>query len=229
MYYLQSRYYDPEIGRFINGDDTKLLCVNDDILSHNLFAYCTNDCINKTDINGNFVAQIVMALVGALIGAAGYLIGYFIEKNFFNKKAKINWLAFSLAIVAGAVDGVLSFAKLSKLASLLVSFLAEFIPSFVGGDGIIEAFICAVLASLISLFIGGTKMLNFGKSKYYSYVLLKKIKSNNWALIKKGIRTFFKKIFKHLKRYIKSSSINALFSISNHTGVKVVKKLKAAL
>ena len=135
MYYLQSRYYNPIVGRFLNSDETKYLCVNDDILSHNLFAYCTNDCINKTDINGNFVAQIVMALVGALIGAAGYLIGYFIEKNFFNKNAKINWLAFSLAIVAGAVDGVLSFAKLSKLASLLVSFLMEFIPSFVGGDG----------------------------------------------------------------------------------------------
>ena len=75
----------------------------------------------------------------------------------------------------------------------------EFIPSCFGGDNIIEAFICAVLAALISLSIGGTKMLNFGKSKYYSYVLLKKLKSNNWALIKKGISTFFKKYSNILK------------------------------
>ena len=203
--------------------------MNGDILGQNLLTYCTNDCVNKTDLNGNFVAQIVMALIGALIGAAGFLVGYFIEKNFFDKKAKFNWLAFSLAIVAGAVDGVLSFAKIGKLVGLLISFLVEFTSSVVARDGILEAFICAVLAALISLSIGGTKMLNFGKSKYYSATLLKKLKSKNWDLIKKGIRTFFKKIFKHLKSFLKSSSINALFSIGSHTGVKAVKKLKAAV
>jgi hypothetical protein len=59
--------------------------------------------------------------------------------------------------------------------------------------------------------------------------LIKKLKSKNWALIRKGVRTFFKKIFKHLKSFLKSSSINALFSIGSHTGVEAVKKLKAAV
>ena len=78
---MQSRYYDANVGRFVNGDDTKFLGVDGDILGQNLFAYCANNCVNNTDLNGNYVAQIVMALVGALIGAAGYLIGYFIEKK----------------------------------------------------------------------------------------------------------------------------------------------------
>lgn len=229
LYYLQSRYYNPIVGRFVNEDNAKFLGVNGDIFGGNLFAYCNNNCVNKTELNGNFIAQIVMALVGALIGAASYLIGYFIEKNFFNKRAKISWLAFSFSVIAGAIDGVFSFSKLTKLVGALVGFINEFFPSFFGKDGIIEAFVCAVLAALVSLFLGGTNMLNHGKSKYYTYVLLKKLKSNNWALIKKGVKTFFRKIFKHLKNFIKISSINALFSIGNHTSVKAVKNLKKAL
>ena len=38
MYYLQSRYYDPAIGRFINADTS--ITANGDILGFNMFAYC---------------------------------------------------------------------------------------------------------------------------------------------------------------------------------------------
>ncbi|MBQ6947965.1 MAG: hypothetical protein IJN42_07945, partial [Clostridia bacterium] len=44
-YYLQSRYYDPELGRFVNGD--RLLLPN--IFGTNLFTYCNNDPINYYD------------------------------------------------------------------------------------------------------------------------------------------------------------------------------------
>ena len=37
LYYLRSRYYDPEIGRFINADDTNYLGYDDTPLSMNLF------------------------------------------------------------------------------------------------------------------------------------------------------------------------------------------------
>ena len=50
MYYLQSRYYDPVTGRFINADiyfDTGI-----SVLSTNMFAYCENNCINNIDSEG---------------------------------------------------------------------------------------------------------------------------------------------------------------------------------
>ena len=51
MYYLQSRYYDPEIDRFLNVDalemDTSLLR-----LSNNLFVYCDNSPISFYDLYG---------------------------------------------------------------------------------------------------------------------------------------------------------------------------------
>ena len=63
-YYLQSRYYDPEVGRFINGDGQ----VNDDILGSNSFAYCGNNPINRADSNGESWWIVANAVVGALAG-----------------------------------------------------------------------------------------------------------------------------------------------------------------
>ncbi len=38
MYYLQSRYYDPQICRFINADSTDYLGATGTVLSYNLVA-----------------------------------------------------------------------------------------------------------------------------------------------------------------------------------------------
>ena len=57
LYYLQSRYYNPEWGRFINSDDFQQLMRNYSVLSAthmcNLFAYCENNPINFLDAVGS--------------------------------------------------------------------------------------------------------------------------------------------------------------------------------
>lgn len=50
MYYLQSRYYNPEWGRFINADG--ILGQTGELLGHNLYAYCINNPINRQDPSG---------------------------------------------------------------------------------------------------------------------------------------------------------------------------------
>ncbi len=52
LYYLQSRYYDPEICRFINADSTDYLGATGTLLSYNLFAYCENDPVDWIDPSG---------------------------------------------------------------------------------------------------------------------------------------------------------------------------------
>lgn len=53
LYYLQSRYYNPEWGRFLNCDDTSiLLATQGETLGANMFAYCNNDPINRVDYTG---------------------------------------------------------------------------------------------------------------------------------------------------------------------------------
>lgn len=53
LYYLQSRYYNPEWGRFLNCDDTAiLLATQGETHNANLFAYCANNPVNRVDYEG---------------------------------------------------------------------------------------------------------------------------------------------------------------------------------
>ena len=53
FYYVSSRYYDPEIGRWINADNA-IAGVGGDIRGYNLFAYCMNDLVNMSDHTGHW-------------------------------------------------------------------------------------------------------------------------------------------------------------------------------
>ena len=46
LYYLQSRYYNPEWGRFINADKTEVLNITNNVKQANLYIYAENNPIN---------------------------------------------------------------------------------------------------------------------------------------------------------------------------------------
>ncbi len=71
LYYLQSRYYSAEIGRFINTDDTQIaVATMGTVLGANLFAYCENNPMNRVDFTGEIGTPIqwACAIIGAIIG-----------------------------------------------------------------------------------------------------------------------------------------------------------------
>ena len=51
LYYLQSRYYDASVGRFVNGDDISIIYLLE-FCDTNVFAYCNNNVINASDEYG---------------------------------------------------------------------------------------------------------------------------------------------------------------------------------
>ena len=53
LYYLNSRYYDSVVGRFISSDDPIYLGASGDMNSYNLYAYCSNNPIICIDPSGN--------------------------------------------------------------------------------------------------------------------------------------------------------------------------------
>lgn len=56
LYYLQSRYYDPEVGRFLNAD--ALVSTGQGILGNNMFAYCNNNPVSNVDPTGHALMQM---------------------------------------------------------------------------------------------------------------------------------------------------------------------------
>ena len=55
LYCLGSRYYDPEVGRFVNADDPGVIFAKPQELYHkNLYVYCDNNPIVRRDLQGYF-------------------------------------------------------------------------------------------------------------------------------------------------------------------------------
>ena len=76
FYYLNSRFFDPVIGRFINADDVSYLGVDDSALSYNLYTYCKNNPVLYVDSDGNlgifsasFCIIAASTIIGGLLGA----------------------------------------------------------------------------------------------------------------------------------------------------------------
>ena len=60
-YYLNARYYDPNVGRFISPDC--YVSTGQGLLGHNMFAYCNNNPVMFVDPNGNIVKYEYDALM----------------------------------------------------------------------------------------------------------------------------------------------------------------------
>jgi RHS repeat-associated protein len=96
LYYLQSRYYSPEWGRFINADT--IVGEVGELLSHNMFAYCNSDPVNMEDPDGDIAWWVGAAIGGAVFDSAIYL--------FQHRNGGFSWGGLGKAAVAGAITGV---------------------------------------------------------------------------------------------------------------------------
>ena len=101
LYYLQSRYYDASVGRFINCDDPMLIGLSIASISYNLTHYCENNPVNRTDVTGYIVtpANVIGAIIGVILGIVG---GYFLSRFLADKIGLRGWkrTAFIIGITA---------------------------------------------------------------------------------------------------------------------------------
>ena len=112
LYYLQSRYYDFANCRFINADTFATTDANG-FLSANMFAYCENNPVMRTDEDGEVSHIVIGAIIGAAAGVAGQLISDLVSGG------KISsWQNYVGSAIGGALGGtVLAATGNLKLAN----------------------------------------------------------------------------------------------------------------
>ena len=128
LYYLRSRYYNAQWGRFVNADAE--IAVEAKLWDAKLFLYCANNPVRYTDDGGNsfwdvladcgkalLVAAVVVAVVAVVIAATGGGGGFALAAagGEIISGAAVADAAMTTAVAAGATGASLMFAsKLGK-------------------------------------------------------------------------------------------------------------------
>lgn len=186
LYYLNARYYDPEIGRFISQDNIAYLDP-ETLNGLNLFAYCLNNPVMDTDPDGTWswarfgkalaiiaVAAIAIAvtvatcgagsvvggvIIAGTIGAAGNLFSQAVieDKSF----SEVNWGQVALNGISSAISAI---PGVGYLGGIGVSFVAGLGSALIDGENFGNAIIGGLKSAGITAIAGGiTRAIGFGK------------------------------------------------------------------
>ena len=104
FYYLQTRYYDPTICRFINADNYELIAQLSTVVGQlNMYSYCGNNPIMCTDESGEaffiaYIAALIMSIWDADVRADMNAIGW----NPFNTNADLAARATKISFYKGS-------------------------------------------------------------------------------------------------------------------------------
>ena len=105
FYYLQTRYYDPTICRFINADDYELVAeLSQTVGQLNLYAYANNNPIMLTDETGEGI--LAALIIGFLVGATVSAISQGVTKGEINPLQVVVDGAFGALSVGLAATGI---------------------------------------------------------------------------------------------------------------------------
>ena len=120
FYYLQSRYYDPNLGRFINADSYS--STGQGTLGNNMYAYCNNNPINMSDHTGTFGLLTGLAVAGIAISAVvgGVVAGL----STAHSGGSIGEIIASSTIGAVTAGGIAAAAAFGAIGSLAVGAVA---------------------------------------------------------------------------------------------------------
>ena len=126
LYYLNARYYDPEVGRFISADSIDYLAP-EIINGINLYAYCNNNPVMYTDPSGCFivipfliagltllftpVGGALVQTIASVVSYAGMAVASLWDETVRNDMNAIGWNPFNANEQAVLRSGKVSFYK----------------------------------------------------------------------------------------------------------------------
>ena len=158
FYYLNTRYYDSIVGRFVSADNSNVLSATPDQLTDkNLYAYCDNNPVMRSDNGGEF--WLISVAVGLATKYVGDVIGNLIDGK---KGADVFEPTSSLGEYIAA--GVTALIPGTGFGSALVSNIVE------EGIGMIEDAILGkdvnVVDSMVNVGVGTVIDIAFEKTSH---------------------------------------------------------------
>ncbi len=179
LYYLQSRYYDPETCRFINADEVDFISSSE--LNINLFIYCGNNPINYSDIFGTNPVWAVGIIAGIVWGVLPRLFWDIIRGKF------SSWKDYLCDAVGGAISGLITaLTGNSTLSSFIGTFSSEMLRFILNYD-FSKANTVSIIKELISVFV---KAFIAALASIIAGKILGKLSKKNFS--SKQIKNFFK-------------------------------------
>ena len=220
FYYLQSRYYDPVIGRFINADLPEYAALSaTDITGTNLFAYCKNDPINHADEDGEWLHVVIGAIAG---GVTSYISARLAGENV--KDALVS-AAFGTA--TGALTALFPGASAAIGA---ISGAAESVYSDVKNGAstakvISNAVISAGFGALGNSEAGYFTKKSTAKEAKAAFGMIKKTVKGNAPNVKKAARKTIRAVRKKFGKQLAYESITGAFYGGMQKGTKKYVKM----
>ena len=112
LYYLESRYYNPELGRMMSADSLSVLGMSKTTMNDkNLYNYCDGNPVGRVDESGTFpVAIFIQGAIGGVIGfASGVMTAGAVAEIEGRKVTKKEALVAGLTgLASGALSGAIS-------------------------------------------------------------------------------------------------------------------------
>ena len=164
LYYLQSRYYDPAVGRFINADVLNKTIIEVNKTYFNLFSYCNNDPVNNTDSSGCALGKTIALFViglfyGLILQFLTDFIIYYFDLVFSTKSIHLIKLKDYLSLeeyAATALTWALEFSnpfkniKFLKICSGLIIVVLKHMAKLLSGNWNTDNFIIDMFFAFMS-------------------------------------------------------------------------------
>ena len=211
LYYLQSRYYNPSTGRFINGDTLLSFDIDKRSLATNAFVYSTNNPINESDYAGNIPwKKIGEVLLGALMGGASQYISdvcqnlsecvlknYKITNNIWKFRSGIG--SYAISVVSGALDAALNIGIWKTIGLTIVTTVVKHLVDWLTGKGfsivaLIEEIVWKIFLALVMKSL--TKKFSPKQGKKMNQYIRQKFKVKGTV----AYRQYFEKILKSFSK-----------------------------
>lgn len=158
IFYLNSRYYDPEIERFISVDSPAVPTISPEKTNwdKNIYAYCDNNPISRKDSDGNvwLQAMLIGGLIGAGIGAATSIITQSIFEG------EVKWRTVLVDLATGFVGGAIAASPLGMAWQVYfgaaINAISYNVDCYVNNQQATDGgTIAAIVGGIVSVGIGG--------------------------------------------------------------------------